>query len=353
MTAFEISSLVRRRAELRLGVRITAAGLFSFVLGEALTLPQSYWAVFTAVLVVQTSVGGSFKAALDRLIGTVSGAVYGALVATLVPHNDALTLGTALFVSLAPLAVLASLNASFRVAPVTAVILLLGNTGAAEGPLLAAFFRTVEVTLGGIVGLIVSLVVFPARAHAVMGETAKRVLDLMADLTMRVFEGLNGAHDRPAIQAIHDSIQAAFDKLEAAAQEAERERRTLLSYDSDPDPIPRTLRRAYHDLVLIGRVASEPLPAEARALKTPFDALAEAAARFQRETGRALLRREPAPTLDPFNTALGDLLARSETLSGEGRFVALTFAFEQLQRNLTDLARRTNEFMRGGKNPPK
>ena len=66
MTAFEISSLVRRRAELRLGVRITAAGLFSFVLGEALTLPQSYWAVFTAVLVVQTSVGGSFKAALDR-----------------------------------------------------------------------------------------------------------------------------------------------------------------------------------------------------------------------------------------------------------------------------------------------
>src|SRR4051812_29799579 len=147
----------RRRAEIRHGLRIAIAGVLSFALAHALGLPQGYWAVFTAVLVVQGSVGGSWKASVDRLIGTLLGAVYGAVIATAVPHDDVLLLGAALAISLTPLALLAALYPSYRVAPLTAVILLLGSAGTTEGPFIAALLRTVEVSLGGFVGMAVSL----------------------------------------------------------------------------------------------------------------------------------------------------------------------------------------------------
>src|SRR5689334_1215289 len=88
--------LIRRRAEIRHGLRITIAGVLSFALAQALGLPQGYWAVFTAVLVVQGSVGGSWKASVDRLLGTLLGAVYGAVIATLIPHDNVWMLGAAL-----------------------------------------------------------------------------------------------------------------------------------------------------------------------------------------------------------------------------------------------------------------
>lgn len=347
MAQSRMNFFLRRRAELRLGIRTAVAGLASFAAAQILGLPQGYWAVFTAVLVVQTSVGGSFKAALDRLIGTLSGAIYGAVVAILVPHTDVFMLGAALAVSLVPLALLAALNPSFRVAPVTAVILLLGNTGMAEGPVLAALDRTVEVTLGGFVGLAVSMLVLPARAHAVMGEAAKRVAELMASLSADVFAGLMDRFDSASLSARHDSIQAAFDKLEAAAAEAERERRALLSGDSDPDPIPRTLRRVYHDLVLIGRIASEPLPPEARErLVVPLSDLSEAIGRFLNGIGEAFATRRPPPQLKSFNSEIVACLAHIDAGPAEGRLVALQFAFEQIRRNLTDLGSRAEEFAR-------
>src|SRR5215472_14055812 len=160
-----LTSWLKRHAELRLGLRITAAGMIGYALAYALKLPQGYWTVFTAVLVVQGSVGGSLKAAVDRLIGTLSGAIYGAIIATVLPHTDVVTTGIALLASLGPLAVLAAMSPSFRVAPITAVILLLGTAGATEGPFVAATYRVVEVGLGGVVGLVISLLVVPARGH--------------------------------------------------------------------------------------------------------------------------------------------------------------------------------------------
>src|SRR5882724_3624871 len=132
MTSDFTGILTRRRAEIRHGLRIAIAGILSFVAAQSLGLPQGYWAVFTAVLVVQGSVGGSWKASIDRLFGTLLGAIWGAAIATLIPHENVWMLGTALTISLTPLALLAAFKPSYRVAPITAVILLLGNAGVTE-----------------------------------------------------------------------------------------------------------------------------------------------------------------------------------------------------------------------------
>ena len=46
-------------AALRLCFRMTVAGLLAYVLAELLALPRAYWAVFSAIIIVQASVGGT------------------------------------------------------------------------------------------------------------------------------------------------------------------------------------------------------------------------------------------------------------------------------------------------------
>ena len=60
-----------RSGEVRLAMRTTLAGLITFTLAHLLELPQAYWAVLTSVIIMQESVGGSLKAGLDRMLGTV------------------------------------------------------------------------------------------------------------------------------------------------------------------------------------------------------------------------------------------------------------------------------------------
>ena len=51
--------------------------MIAFALGELLGVKQVYWAVLTAVIVMQASVGGSLKATSERLVGTAVGAIWG------------------------------------------------------------------------------------------------------------------------------------------------------------------------------------------------------------------------------------------------------------------------------------
>lgn len=137
--------LSRQRPKLVHAWRMTAAALATFALAVALGPPQGFWAVVTALIVTQGNVGGSLKAAGERFAESVFGAVYGGAVAFVIPHGDVLGRAVALVVAVAPLSVLAAASAGFRVAPITAIIVLLGIAGATLGPLEFAIERIVEV----------------------------------------------------------------------------------------------------------------------------------------------------------------------------------------------------------------
>jgi len=93
---------------------VTVAALLSVVLGKSLNIPLcSLWAVLTAVVVTQTSVGGSLKAAIEYLTGTLSGTVYAGVIAVLTLHTNELSCLIALAIAVAPLALLAAINTDF------------------------------------------------------------------------------------------------------------------------------------------------------------------------------------------------------------------------------------------------
>ncbi|MBB3019805.1 putative membrane protein YccC [Microvirga lupini] len=351
-----IERIGARGAELKLALRVTIAGVLAYAVTRFFNMPQGYWAVITAVVVMQASVGGSLKAAIERFSGTLAGAIYGGVIAALIPHGSATTLGLAIIVALFPLALLAAVKPAFRVAPITSLIMLLPPTGQAIGPLASAFDRVLEIMLGNIVGVAVAMFVLPARAHTLMTEAAARVVSLNAELvTVFIDELTAGPSGRSALQSIHPQIRSALKKAEAAAEEAARERRTHLTEAPDPEPLIRTLYRVRHDLVMIGRAASSPLPAPVLDRLGPsLTTLHQATRTLLLNLAEALRHRRKPPDQEVFRAALEAFTSDADALRADalfhqlsskvfGQVFALGFAFEQFQKNLSDLLARTDD----------
>ena len=160
---------------------------------------------------------------------------------------------------LLPTSLLAAVNASFRVAPITALIVLVPQKGQIGSPLDYALERVLEIAIGNVIGVAVAMFVFPARAHGLLTRAAATIADLNADLLTALIEGLTTLEGRPNVAAIHARIRASLKSMEGAADEATRERRGHVTDRADPEPLVRTLYRVRHDLVMVGRATAKPL----------------------------------------------------------------------------------------------
>jgi hypothetical protein len=97
--------------------RMTAAGLAAYALVNLRGVSQGLYAMITAIIVTQSSIGGSLKMALEQAAGTLLGALYAPAVMLLVAPADHLTGALALVVALAPLSFLAAFSPGYRAAP--------------------------------------------------------------------------------------------------------------------------------------------------------------------------------------------------------------------------------------------
>jgi uncharacterized membrane protein YccC len=342
--------------ELRLCVRSTTAAVLTLAAAQVLHLPIALWAVLTAVILTQISVGRSLKATIDYLASTLGGAVYAGAIGALVPHDNQLAVFVALAIALAPAVLLAALNARFSAAPFTAVMVFFGPTITHTGPIAAAFERVIEVAVGCVVGLLVSLVVLPARAHDLAVKAATEMLELMARSLPELFIGFTQNLDPPTLASIQNRIGAAFAQLDKAALEAQHERMTRLRAEPDQAPLLRTLLRLRHDLIMVGRAAVAPLPGVFGARLCPWLArMSDTVADYLHASAAALSTLQGPPPLDHVETALDGYATEITALRHQGltrdlsddaveRIFAIGFALDQLHLHLCDLARCLAEF---------
>ncbi|MGE4219049.1 MAG: FUSC family protein [Alphaproteobacteria bacterium] len=347
---------VSNAPEARLVLRITVAGVAAFLLARAFALAQPYWAVITAVIIMQASVGGSLKAVIDRFIGTLAGAGFGAAVAVSIPHASDLMLAVALVVALVPLAWIAARNASFRLAPVTAVIVLLPVAGIEADAVHTAIERIIEICFGNVVGLAVALVVLPARAHALLTTAGGQAAELEAALSDRLLGALSGGSP-PGDEAVRldRQIGSALKTLESAVDEAKRERRSRLTDQPDPEPLLRTLTRLRNDLGMVAPAAAGPADTDVDAkLRPSLMAVRTALTAFLASLGAALKQRRPPPALGPLEVALAGYFeavdairvegaTRGLSVEAVGRMFTLRLALAQMRQNLRDLHARATE----------
>src|SRR5690348_17018158 len=184
-----------RRTQLGLAVRVTVAATGAYALATALHLLLPLWAVLTSIIVTQMSVGRSLKTTRDYLLGTVGGAIYGGAIAILIPHSSEAALLGVLVLAVAPLAVAAAVNPTLNTATVTAVIVLLVPTMSHADPLASAIDRVIEVAVGAVVGLGISFLVLPSRAHSHLRVSAARLLELIGAALSEVMAGLTRGLD--------------------------------------------------------------------------------------------------------------------------------------------------------------
>lgn len=347
-----------RGTELRMAARVTVAALLAFAIGRALGLQQGYWAVFTAIIVMQASLGGSFVAALDYFVGTVAGAIFGTAIALIIPTENVWMLGVALAVSVAPLAFLAAVRRNFRVAPITAVIILIIPALQHVNTFNSAIGRVIEIAIGSGTGILVSRLVFPARAHAIVADTAADILRLSARLVAQLFAGFGEKRDLSAIVKLQDGYRRLLVKLDGVVSDAARERANYLSSDPDAEPILRTLRRLRFDYAIIGRAAASVLPETVRPhLLPPLQRVSDALRDYLIGTAQAMNARHPPPNLDRITDSFAAYAAAMSEIRRAGltrdlsdqeaaRIFALGFALEQLRRNLGDLQSRVAELAR-------
>jgi uncharacterized membrane protein YccC len=345
------------RAPLGFGIRTTVAAISALLIAQVFALPlHGLWVVLTATVVTQLSVGGSLRAGLEYVLGTLGGAFYAGIVGVLTAPANVLTQSAVLALTVAPLAFLAAINPNFRVAPFSAVLVLLISGQLGEGPIESALTRLLEVTLGGAVAVIVSFLVLPERAHRLAREAAARVLDEMAQDLPDILAGVYQRTDPVELSRTQDRIGTAVAELQGMVEECRRER--PLSFTSAPDtaPLPRTLLRLRHDFVIIGRASAEPLPMRlSEHLKPVLNRVGSALADYFRGCAmrlasgrRAADLRRPQEALDACASELVAFRERDFTHLSAGQLeqlYALGFALEQLQRNTNDLERCMGEWM--------
>ena len=347
--------LQTHRGKLQFGLRMTVSALASYGLGEAIGLSQTYWAVLSAVIVIQGSVGGSVKAGLNRLIGTVGGAFWGAVVAGLdAPRHSGGPRPRAVGRHRAPLVVTA-FRTDYRIAPITAIIVLMGAALQQAAPFSSALERVFEITLGSAVAVAVALFILPARAHALLARSAGIAVADMARIVSMLEEGHGQGVDRDALLKIQLRCSAEIAKADTRVAEAKVERANRLADGPDPEPLSRTLRRLRNELAIMARALVTPFPEAMRSrFVSELTEVLHSLAAWLSGTSQTLSSGKEAPSLQELKTALASFRG---AVSGVGpewfasagekediqRIFALLFVFDQMLQNLQDLADRARE----------
>jgi uncharacterized membrane protein YccC len=232
-----------------------------------------------------------------------------------------------------------------------------------EAPIELALDRLLEVGIGAAVAITVSLLVFPARAHVLELDEAARVLDSMARVLPAVMAGFWTKVDPLENLRLQTEIREAVHAFEEVAAGTKPERLVHLAAEPDPALLARTLLRLRHDLIMIGRAASAPLPDHLAARLGPIlEEFAATARDYLLASASALTCRHTVSTGVLVDTALAAYISEVAFIETERlmadlsveereRLFALGFALQQLLGHFSDLARCLQEWARNPDRP--
>ena len=137
--------------------RLFAACALAYAVPFAISLPEGYWAVITAVVVTQPMLSDTLSAGRDRILGTLIGAAAGFLVLEAAAHGWP-TMPMFWF-CLAILTLLIAMQPYLRLCAVTLVVVVLvpGSGNAFVRPV----DRVLEILLGTIAAIVIAAIVRP------------------------------------------------------------------------------------------------------------------------------------------------------------------------------------------------
>jgi uncharacterized membrane protein YccC len=343
----------------RQAIQTTVAAVLSYLVALTLQLPQAFWAVMTAIIVVQASVGAALGQALDRLIGTILGAAVGAVLVTTMSANRTMLLALAVF----GLSYVAAARPSLRLATVTAAIVIMSDQMLGS-PIAAAVDRVAEISLGAAIAVAVTLLLFPARAGSALAEQVSKTMPLFADhLQSTIDAALGKPLPVDDFRKRNATIRAAVRAGDLLAEASRAELAGRLSRHADPAAVLQAVRRLWHSLLSAARASRVALPANlVEPLAPALSQFAAAAQSVMTDLDARYRGSTVTPDFTRLEMAQGDLDAAVSALRATGifrsvptdqaaRLFTLLFALGQTAENLHDVADRYSDLSATGVAP--
>jgi len=276
-------------AQVRHAFKTGLAAVLTLLLCTALDLKQGYWAVISAVIVMQANLGGSLAAGWSRVLGTGVGAVLGTASLYLFGSSP-LSLGAALFTTILICAYMTFLHDSFRLAGITAAIVILMAPGS-SGYFVLGLERFIEISLGVGAAMLVSFLVLPSRAGVGLRKGLARGQEELAALYERVvFGGLDGKRDEPGIERARNDFFKTRDRNRKLLAEAGREPLGLRRRNQILVSLVHFQDRLYEDIHSLDLAGKGFKPGGLQTwMEGEFRLLAKAASRGMRALGNGLL----------------------------------------------------------------
>jgi uncharacterized membrane protein YccC len=136
-------------------VRTAVVAIASLLVARLFSLPETYWAPVTTLVVTQSSLGAAFPVSRQRFVGTVLGALVGGFVASQFKTN-VFVFGAGVLILGLLCGVVGADRSAYRFGGVTLAIVQL--VPRANPPWLVAFHRFAEVSIGIAVALLFAIV---------------------------------------------------------------------------------------------------------------------------------------------------------------------------------------------------
>jgi len=158
------------RIDLRIAVKTGIAASCSFYAASWYTkyldrpdsLASGLWCVVTAIVVMQSNIGTTYKAGMNRLLGIVIGSIVGGFL-TESFGAEIVALGAGVSATIFICSLL-QLKDSYRIAGLSvAIVMLSWAAHPISSPWTVSFFRSLDSTIGILIAIIVSHLVWPEQ----------------------------------------------------------------------------------------------------------------------------------------------------------------------------------------------
>ena len=187
------------RENLLYSLKVGMAAVMAYMWALWANMQFSLWAPMSAIIVMQVHVSASLEVSLMRFVGTTAGAALGLAVALLLP--DTLWGHTLALLMVVPVCAFLELwEQRFRMAGMTAVLVILLGRSVEVGVAGFAADRVLEMGIGIVSALVVSALFWPASAtsqvQAAVRSQFRESADMLGKMTTAFLHGQQAVSPR-------------------------------------------------------------------------------------------------------------------------------------------------------------
>ncbi|HKJ06468.1 MAG TPA: FUSC family protein, partial [Flavobacteriaceae bacterium] len=197
---------------LRLALQSSIAASITFLVMKSFNIPEIFLAILSAVLVVEPSIGDTFKQAKGRVYATLVGSAIGFIFVALIPWG----FGTAvsLLITMFIMNGIAGLKPSWRYGVVAAVAISLGSE---ENALATSLDRLIAIVIGITIGILATSVIWPNKASKRANNHLRKALNACKERLEIAYEN-SKTDDKEDASEVADNFHTYLGRAKGAAE---------------------------------------------------------------------------------------------------------------------------------------